>query len=79
MNTEITTSANLPPGWTVTSVQAQGWLADTLLPNDKLALRDGLNWVALGTTGIVTMQGKPITHEHFQALGHLMGLVVSGR
>ncbi len=68
----------LPLGWTITTPSALKWTSQIIVQSDAFAIRDGLNWVAVSPTGVVTMQGKPIASEHFEALAHLQSSTPSG-
>lgn len=66
--------AGLPPGWKKTDPRLLGWTSSIIVPSNAFAILNGLTWVAVSSTGVVTMQGQPITREHFEALAYLQSL-----
>jgi hypothetical protein len=70
--------AELPQGWRLTTFRKLGWSDVLGLDDDALAFKGGTTWVSLRSTGLVTMQGNPISEEHHQALAYLKSLAPSG-
>jgi hypothetical protein len=71
----------LPHGWDFRTAASMKWTSEILVQTDMMAFKNGTTWVAMGDTGTTTMQGNPITPEHFQAmaaLAELKGIAIDG-